>query len=609
MKVSLCTILLVLMLGVKSMAQCVSTCSTYARSEITFTTFPNTGTDAVPMFSPTIDDGITPPVPIGFNFTYYCTTYSTVLVCSNGFLQFDIGSPPNLAFSNPAQMFPDATSPNGIVALNMGDLDPNMGGTITYTTVGVSPNQKFILTYSNVPMWNFNSSTNTGQIILYEGTNIIEIHTGAVNVSNTSFYPGTQGIENELGTMGSMVPGRAASTWSATNSAYRWAPYTPVPPSFISGNNLFCQGAQAVFQTTPVSGALSYTWSAPSGWTGSSSTTVLSATVGSTGNLSVSANYTCGTSSPAIISVTSIPAPIASIQSATPAVMCSGKFVTIQTAGGVQYTVEPGGIIGTPPFSVQVNAPTIFSVTSENSSGCISINTATVSIQTNPTPTITVNSGTVCLGESFSVQPSGANSYSISGGFFVVSPTLGLNIYTVTGISPLSCISDPVFCQVNAVALPTVNASTNRPVICTKESATLTASGANSYTWSNNAITPSTIVSPTITSTYTVTGESNGCKDAKLVTQLVNICQGLQEVVTEDVLRVYPNPAGHNLFLETVTRGTDIRIINTQGQIIREMRLEDEKTEIELGEFSNGLYYIFTLNLSQNLRFKINVLH
>lgn len=51
-------------------SQCVPTCSNYAVSAITFTTFPNTGNNAIPMFSPNTDDGLTPPVPIGFNFNF-----------------------------------------------------------------------------------------------------------------------------------------------------------------------------------------------------------------------------------------------------------------------------------------------------------------------------------------------------------------------------------------------------------------------------------------------------------------------------------------------------------------------------------------------------------
>jgi gliding motility-associated-like protein len=55
------------------------------------------------------------------------------------------------------------------------------------------------------------------------------------------------------------------------------------------------------------------------------------------------------------------------------------------------------------------------------------------------------------------------------------------------------------------------NVSVTSAVTCQGGSATLTASGAISYTWSNGAITPSITVMPASTTSYTVTGASSAC--------------------------------------------------------------------------------------------------
>ncbi len=71
---------------------------------------------------------------------------------------------------------------------------------------------------------------------------------------------------------------------------------------------------------------------------------------------------------------------------------------------------------------------------------------------------------------------------------------------------------DPV--NVSAVGDTTINYG---------QSATLTASGANSYLWSTGATTESVIVNPTSTTTYTVTGaDSYGCTDTASVLVTVN---------------------------------------------------------------------------------------
>ena len=55
-------------------------------------------------------------------------------------------------------------------------------------------------------------------------------------------------------------------------------------------------------------------------------------------------------------------------------------------------------------------------------------------------PTITVNSGAICAGQSFTINPTGANTYTIQGGNAVVSPSISTT-YTVIGTSAAGCES------------------------------------------------------------------------------------------------------------------------------------------------------------------------
>ena len=58
----------------------------------------------------------------------------------------------------------------------------------------------------------------------------------------------------------------------------------------------------------------------------------------------------------------------------------------------------------------------------------------------NASPTVTVNSGAICIGESFTISPNGANTYTIQGANAVVSPSINTN-YTVVGTSTAGCLS------------------------------------------------------------------------------------------------------------------------------------------------------------------------
>jgi hypothetical protein len=582
-------------------SQCVLSCYNYSLSPVSFSVFPSAGVDAIPLFSPSIDDGLTPSVPLGFNFNFFCGTYSAVLVCSNGFLQFDFGSPANLAFANPSQFFPSPTSPNGLVALNMNDLDPNMGGSITYTTIGVSPNQMFILTYSNVPIWNYNTSLNTGQIILYETSNIIEIHSNSINASNTNIYTGTQGIESTTGTMGSAVPGRNSTLFQVVNSdAYRWTPiptYTPAAPTnTFSGPTSLCQGTTGNYSITPSQGANSYNWIMPNGWVGTSSTTAMSATAGATGAISVTTSYSCGTSAPALYTVTTLAPPFISVSSVTPNPICSGNTSTITPAGAVSYTMMPNYINSSGSFTVMPSVASSYTIFGTGSNGCNSQNSALAWVNVLQTPTVTVNSGSVCLGQQFTFIANGANNYTYSTLFPSITPTAaGTYSCLVTGEASNGCGSEALG-QLTVNPLPAMMVTATKNEICFKEKVTLTASGALSYSWSNSSTLTAITVTPLGTQQYSVTGYNEfGCAASKSITMVVNPCVGITESSLADMTTlVYPNPSEGIFNIKHIaTEGAyNYELFDPYGRLIERFSSERESFKLDLENQAPGIYFL-----------------
>jgi hypothetical protein len=69
----------------------------------------------------------------------------------------------------------------------------------------------------------------------------------------------------------------------------------PEQPGTISGSTSICQNTTNTYSISEVSGATSYTWTLPPGWSGSSSATSIDATAdSSSGNITVTANNFCG---------------------------------------------------------------------------------------------------------------------------------------------------------------------------------------------------------------------------------------------------------------------------------------------------------------------------
>jgi chitinase len=80
---------------------------------------------------------------------------------------------------------------------------------------------------------------------------------------------------------------------------------TPSQPGTIAGNTSVTAGSSQAYSVSAVSGATSYTWTLPSGWSGSSTSTSITTTAGSSsGTVSVTANNSCGASASRTLSVT-----------------------------------------------------------------------------------------------------------------------------------------------------------------------------------------------------------------------------------------------------------------------------------------------------------------
>lgn len=79
---------------------------------------------------------------------------------------------------------------------------------------------------------------------------------------------------------------------------------TPSAPTAVNGNAAVCAGSTVVYSVSPVAGATSYTWTLPGGWTGTSTSNTISATIGSSsGQVAVAAKNCCGSSQPVTLDV------------------------------------------------------------------------------------------------------------------------------------------------------------------------------------------------------------------------------------------------------------------------------------------------------------------
>ena len=237
-------------------------------------------------------------------------------------------------------------------------------------------------------------------------------------------------------------------------------------------------------------------------------------------------------------------------------------------------------------------------------------------------PTISVNSGAICAGQSFTINPTGANTYTIQGGSAVVSPSISTT-YTVIGKSTAGCVS-PAFATSSLIVNPNPIITVNSGSICAGQNFIINPNGANTYTILGAVVSPTgntsytvagtstAVVSPSINNTYTVIGTNTltGCVSQGFATSslTVNECVGItNQTMGIGGVTIYPNPTNGEFIIESQL-ALDLLIINELGQTIKNIQLSSANNlQVKVSDLANGIYFIVGKNKTTNINQKIIV--
>jgi PKD repeat protein len=267
-----------------------------------------------------------------------------------------------------------------------------------------------------------------------------------------------------------------------------------------------CPGATATFTDQSTATPTAWAWSFPGASPANSSSQNPGVTYAAGGTYSVTLTATYPSGTVAVTKTVSVnAAPNVTVNSST---ICAGQTATLTAIGATTYSWNTSAT--TASISVTPASTTMYTVTGTDAAGCSAKNTATVTISASA---LNVNAATICSGGTVALVASGANTYTwtnpaSNSASITVSPTVTTS-YTVSGTNALGCVHS-ITTAVNITSAPSI--SVNSATICSGSSATLTASGVSSYSWTSPVSNSAVItVSPTSNTTYTVTGTAAGC--------------------------------------------------------------------------------------------------
>ena len=178
------------------------------------------------------DDIYSDVIEIGFSFNYFGTAYTQCLIGANGNICFDLSK--TLGYNNWVISSPlaSSTSTYNTICGPWCDMDlfytgATPEGEVTYFTYGTAPNRQFVANYCHNSMYSCSDQFTTSQMILYESTNVIEVHIAHKDTCNA--WNGAYaivGVQSDSATATAVTaPGRDyPSVWTATNEGWRFTP-------------------------------------------------------------------------------------------------------------------------------------------------------------------------------------------------------------------------------------------------------------------------------------------------------------------------------------------------------------------------------------------------
>ncbi|HLG03847.1 MAG TPA: T9SS type A sorting domain-containing protein [Bacteroidia bacterium] len=188
---------------------------------------------------------------------------------------------------------------------------------------------------------------------------------------------------------------------------------SPATPGAITGINSVCAGASETYSITAVPNATSYSWMVPAGTTidsGQGSTTLFVTFGNTSGNISITASNSCGTSSASTFSVTVNAPPVPAINSNGPTTFCLGDSVILSSDMAANYMWSNGST----DQSISVTSSGSYSVTITDGNGCSAVSASTT-VTVNPLPNV---SFTGLMLDYCTYSPSSALSGTPAGGIF-----------------------------------------------------------------------------------------------------------------------------------------------------------------------------------------------
>lgn len=464
--------------------------------------------------------------PNGFSYVWSDnSTANTLVVTQAGSYSVTVG---NGVCSLPAVSLnvTQATAPGTPSTIQVSD---TVCSGIANVVVEVAEDSTVFYNWSLPSGWNVTQGDSTNAIVVTSGNT-----GGAISVTAENYCGVSTAVQKSV----VVVPSNLGNTGA------------------ITGNDSVCAGEVLVYSIQPVSGADSYLWTLPTGWSFTASTDTTTVEVNAAGNsgiVTVMAMNSCGASPASTLTVaaSAIPVLTGSIMGLDTVCLGSGQ--------GVYYAVDS-----------PVNASYVWTIPNDWSffgSGNGGNSMSTI-INVNSTGSVSVIAENEC-GQS---APLTYNVAVVDTPMPQVTQT-GFNVSTVKGML-ISTSADSYQWYRNGALIP----------------------GATQEAYDSAA--PFAYYSVRVTDANGCSGESN-----RIWVNYESVTEAEEQYLT-----VYPNPASNRIFISKPFAGSlSVQLFTTEGKLIHAQSLTDASQSVDVSRLAKGMYVLHVAVDDKVLRKKVAV--
>ncbi|MDP1799922.1 MAG: T9SS type A sorting domain-containing protein, partial [Bacteroidota bacterium] len=286
-------------------------------------------------------------------------------------------------------------------------------------------------------------------------------------------------------------------------------------------------------------------------------------------------------------------------------------------SGTIEVWYRPGTHVG---FSTSNTGWTLASSTNlvSNGVGTVTPVTNTISIQipagqtygfyivANTGPNVRYSSGTA-VGNIITQNADLQILEGTTGNAYFNATTVPRAFNGTVKYNKIGCTSPRIPVTLTVSPQPTVNVTSSASIICVGQTATLTASGGSTYLWNTSSTNTSIAVSPSVNTSYTVIGTTNGCSNMAIITQSVSTCTGIDaNLAFSNLINVYPNPSSGVITADFNFEGEkEVVITNSVGQIITTLKTKNTSEVIDLNKYAKGIYFVKVISNTNSANYRI----